>query len=229
MWIDVPADGATVRQPFPVTGWALDLAATSDNGMDVVHVWAFPSSGAAPTFVGWAPVNAPRPDVGAIFGSLHTPSGYGLLVRGLQPGAYTLVVYAHSTLTQTFTMAQTRRVQITASAILALDAPAENAVVSGGFLVGGWAADLAAATGGGIDLVQVYAYPVSGAPIFLGTAQVNIPRPDVAAYFGAQFGTTGFNLIAPPLAPGAYRVVAFGRSLVAGTFAVATAADVVVR
>lgn len=229
MWIDVPSDGAAVRQPFVVAGWALDRSATGDNGVDVVHVWAFPASGAAPMFVGWTPVNAARPDVGAVFGALHNTSGFGLVVRGLQPGVYTLVVYAHSTLVPGFPLAQTRRVTIAPTAQLVLDTPRESATVGQGFMIGGWAADFAAASGGGIDLVQVYAYPTSGAPIFLGTGQVSVSRPDVGAYFGAQFSRTGFNLSAPALPPGAYRVVAYGRSLVAGTFNVATAVNVTVR
>jgi len=230
MWIDVPVDGASVRQPFALTGWALDQAATSDNGIDLVHVWAYPASGAPPIFVGWTPVNAPRPDVGAFFGALHNASGFGLFVRGLAPGAYTLVVYAHSTLVAGFPAAQIRHVTIGPSAVLVLDAPSENAMVGQGFLVGGWAADFGAASGGGIDIVHVYAYPASGGnPIFLGGAPVNVGRPDVGAYFGAQFGTSGFNLFAPALAPGSYRIVAYGRSLVAGTFVVATTKDVTVR
>jgi hypothetical protein len=65
--------------------------------------------------------------------------------------------------------------------------------------------------------------------VFLGQAAVNGGRPDVAAYFGPQFGTTGFALLSPVLPPGPYQVVAFGRSLVAGTFAVAASANVTVR
>ncbi|HEX4567718.1 MAG TPA: hypothetical protein VH138_13865, partial [Vicinamibacterales bacterium] len=229
MWIDVPSDGAAVRQPFVVAGWALDRAATVDNGVDVMHVWAIPASGGSAIFVGWTPVTGARPDVGAVFGALHNTSGFGLVVRALPPGVYTLVVYAHSTLVPGFPLAQTRRVTIAPSTQLVLDTPRESTTVGQGFMIGGWAADFAAASGGGIDLVQVYAYPASGVPIFLGTAQVNVSRPDVGAFFGAQFARTGFNLTAPALPPGAYRVVAYGRSLVAGTFNVATVVDVTVR
>jgi len=231
MSIDLPAASATVRQPFPVTGWALDQASTSSNGIDSVHIWAYPASGAAPIFAGWAPVSGGRPDVGTIFGAAHAASGYGLLVRGLQPGGYTIVVFAHSALGAGFILAQPVHVTVADSGVLALDAPAPNATVSQGFLVGGWAADLGASSGGGIDVVDVYAYPLDTGvgPILLGAVPVNVPRPDVAAYLGAQFQTTGFNLLAPALTPGHYRIVAYGRSLVAGTFNVATAANVTVR
>ena len=98
-------------------------------------------------------------------------------------------------------------------------------------MVGGWAADFGATSGGGIDLVQVYAYPldVSGSPIFLGQASVNVPRPDVATYFGAHFGTVGYNLLTPALPSGRYRIVVYGRSLVTGTFSATAVADVTVQ
>ena len=78
------------------------------------------------------------------------------------------------------------------------------------------AADFSAATGSGIDVVHAYAYPLDAAasPIFLGSTIVGIARPDVAGYFGDQYGRTGFGLAAAPLAPGRYAMVVFGPSLV---------------
>lgn len=115
--------------------------------------------------------------------------------------------------------------------MLALDAPGANAVLGQRFLVGGWAADFSARSGSGIDLVHAYAYPldVAGAPRFLGEAPVNVARPDVAAYFGAAYGRTGFNLTAPVLPPGRYQIVVFGRSLVSGGFDATAWANVTVR
>jgi phosphatidylserine/phosphatidylglycerophosphate/cardiolipin synthase-like enzyme len=231
MSIDAPAEGQALPMPFVLTGWAADLAA-ADNGIDLVHVYAYPAGGGAPIFVGAAPVNGGRPDVGAIFGAPHGASGYGLFVRGLPPGAYTLVVFAHSNSGAGFVLSQTRNVRIESSATVFLDVPIANAVVGQRFFVGGWAADFGAASGGGIDLVHVYAYPLDGqaaGPLFLGQALANALRPDVGAAFGAQFRSTGYGLIAPPLAPGRYQVVVYGRSLVAGTFVTAAATVVTVR
>src|SRR5262249_342107 len=45
--IDTPAASTTVAGTFAVAGWALDPLATSDSGVDAVHVWAFASGGAA--------------------------------------------------------------------------------------------------------------------------------------------------------------------------------------
>jgi hypothetical protein len=98
-----------------------------------------------------------------------------------------------------FAPARIVHVQIAPSSVLVVDTPSQNAAVGPGFMVGGWAADFGAASGGGIDVVDVYAYPLGrgGAPILLGGAAVNGPRPGVGAYFGAQFSATGFNLLAP--------------------------------
>src|SRR4029450_10336624 len=44
--IDVPGMGSTVSSSFAVAGWAVDTGAPSGTGVDAVHVWAFPTSGA---------------------------------------------------------------------------------------------------------------------------------------------------------------------------------------
>jgi hypothetical protein len=105
--IDRPSPGATMTQPFAISGWTADLRATSGTGVDAVHVWAYPSSGASPLFAGAATLNGSRPDVGSIFGSHFTNSGYSLSVTGLPPGGYTLVVWIHSTVTGTFVLNRT--------------------------------------------------------------------------------------------------------------------------
>src|SRR6185436_18563568 len=134
-------------------------------------------------FLGAAPVNVPRPDVGAIFGAQFGSSGFNLGVRGLAPGPYRLIVYAHSTLTGTFPIWRIVDVTVASTAVIAVGAPANGASVSQRFLIGGWAADFAAPSGGGVDVVHVYAYPLdwSGGAIFLGQAVVSVPRPDVGA------------------------------------------------
>lgn len=230
MVIDVPGQGTTVRQPFSVAGWALDLAA-SNNGIDLVHLYAYPADGSDPIFLGASPVNVARPDVGAIFGAAHASAGYGMVVRGLKPGNYMLAVFGHSSYGAGFPVAQGINISVERSTLLALDAPGANAVLGQRFLVGGWAADFSAASGSGIDLVHAYAYPldVAGDPIFLGSAMIGASRPDVAAYFGAAYERTGFNLTAPVLTPGRYQVVVFGRSLVSGGFDASAWANVTVR
>ena len=228
--IDFPGTGNSLRQPFSVAGWALDLAA-SNNGIDLVHVYAYPADGSEPIFLGASPVNVARPDVGAIFGAAHGAAGYGMVVRGLKPGDYMLAVFGHSSYGAGFPIAQGINIRVERSTLLALDAPGANAVLDQRFLIGGWAADFSAASGSGIDLVHAYAYPldVAGEPIFLGSAMIGSSRPDVAAYFGAAYERTGFNLTAPALKPGRYQIVVFGRSLVTGGFDATAWANVTVR
>jgi hypothetical protein len=108
MSIDGPASNDNVAQTFTVGGWALDPNTTSGSGVDAVHVWAYPTTGAAPTFVGAAAVGGSRPDVANYFGPAGAASGYNL--SGTLPaGTYDLVVFAHSSVTGTFNNSQSVR------------------------------------------------------------------------------------------------------------------------
>jgi hypothetical protein len=231
MSVDLPATDTVVRQPFAVEGWALDAGSLQGDGVDVVHAYAYPATGAPPIFLGAARVNVRRDDLGRLFGVQFTLSGYGLVVRGLAPGAYRIIVYSHSTVSGTFVLARTTDVQIEPATAIALDTPVTGSSAAQRFLIGGWAVDFAAGSGGGVDVVHVYAYPLDriGGAIFLGQAAVNVPRADLAGAFGAQFGASGFNLVAPALQAGRYRIVAYAHSAVSGVFSAVTMTDVTVR
>jgi hypothetical protein len=113
--LDSPAQGAVVPSGTGVFvgGWAIDRGAASGTGIDAVHVWIYPNGGAGtPFFAGVATYGVGRSDVGAIFGSRFTPSGYQLDVSGLTPGTYLVAVFAHSTVTSSFVVMQTRAVTI---------------------------------------------------------------------------------------------------------------------
>lgn len=111
--VDLPGNGSTVGRPFHLAGWALDTASVTGTGVDTIHVWAYPTSGGAPTFVGVPLLGGQRPDVGAFFGSSRfTPSGYNLAVSSLGPGTYDLVIFAHSAVTGTFAATQVVRVTV---------------------------------------------------------------------------------------------------------------------
>ena len=114
MSLDTPLDGATVSVPFAVGGWALDLAAPSGTGVDAVHLWAFPTSGAAPIFLGADIYGRDRPDVGAVFGPSFTNSGFHQQVTNIPPGTYYFVAYAHDTLTGTFSIQRGATVTVVA-------------------------------------------------------------------------------------------------------------------
>jgi len=102
---------------------------------------------------------------------------------------------------------------------IAIDAPEGGAAPASSFLVAGWAIDLTAAEGSGIDAVHVWACPLPGGdPIFLGAAETGGERPDVAAVYGPQFTTSGFNLIASGLRAGEYNVVVYPHRAATGAF-----------
>jgi hypothetical protein len=86
-------------------------------------------------------------------------------------------------------------------------------------MVSGWALDLSAARGSGVDAVHVWAFPAGGGkPVFLGIADLGDPRPDVAAVYGRQFERSAFSLAAPHLADGTYDIVAFAHRTATGAF-----------
>jgi hypothetical protein len=111
---------------------------------------------------------------------------------------------------------------VTAGPMLMIDAPQAGSTGAASFLIGGWAIDLRPGTGPGVNLIHVWAYPISGAaPIFVGAPAYGVPRPDVAAAFGSsRFTNSGYNQTVGPLAPGTYDLVVWARSTVTMTFAI---------
>jgi hypothetical protein len=220
MAFDAPVNGSAITEPFAIGGWAIDLGSSSGTGVDAIHVYAYPNpgSGAAPVFVGVAGYGGARGDIAAAYGARFQNSGFGLGVSSLPPGAYQLVAFAHSTVTGTFNQSASAVVRISAPA-MALDSPKNNAVVARGFAVAGWAIDLGAPSGTGVDAVHVYALPTNGAPaIFIGVAAYGYARADVGGVYGSRFTNSGFNIGALNVPAGVYDVVAYAHSNVTGTF-----------
>jgi hypothetical protein len=219
MALDAPGPGARVRQPLLVAGWALDLAAPSGTGVDTVHVYAFPAGGGAPIFLGEATYGGARPDIGAAFGGQFTGSAFGLVAGGLPPGTYQIQALARSTVTGTFNNVQAVTVVTFTDPRLAVDTPAPGATPGQPFVIAGWAVDLGAAAGTGVDTVHVYAFPAGGgAPEFLGEATYGGARPDIGTAFGGQFTNSAWGLVVTGLDPGAYELRVFARSTVTNTF-----------
>ena len=146
---DSPIPGSRVRQPFTLTGWALD-ATSPTPGIDTLHVWAYPASGAAPQFVGVASYGGSRPEIAAAYGAQFLNTGFTLPVRGLAPGDWWIVVYGLLTATQTFGTAAAVPVTIEPSGLMWVDTPGQNAVLDSTFFLGGWAVDPGAAVGTGV-------------------------------------------------------------------------------
>jgi hypothetical protein len=93
-----------------------------------------------------------------------------------------------------------------------IDLPVTGSSISGTFTVAGWAFEQGAWQGSGIGAVHVWAErrDVPGAaPIFLGDAGLNVPRPDVGAVHGAHADRSGWGLTAPALERGVYDITAY--------------------
>ena len=113
--IDYPAAGARDTdgtQPLLIAGWAIDTDADAGTGVDTVHVWAYPSDGGEPLFLGAAAYGGRRPDVSAIYGPRYADSGFGLLTTALAAGSYDIAVFAWSTVTGDFVPARVTRVTV---------------------------------------------------------------------------------------------------------------------
>ncbi|MCX6546022.1 MAG: hypothetical protein NTV05_16625 [Acidobacteria bacterium] len=111
-----------------------------------------------------------------------------------------------------------------------IDTPQPETMVTQPFEVAGWAIDLAAEGGSGIDTVHVWAYPLTGeSPIWLGVAVQGDPRPDVGALFGRQFDAAGYGLRVRDLPPGTYDLVVYPHRARTNTFDGAQIVRVVVR
>ena len=215
-----PTMNSTVTSWLSAAGWALDLRSPGGPGVDVVQVWAYPNpgSGAQPLFLGNAPYGRARPDVGALFGSKFTNSGFHLDVMGMAEGMYDIVVLPRSTVSGAFELARVSRVIIRPSIVMTVDAPVVNATVATTFTLSGWAFDRRATASAGVDVLHVWAYPGNGGtPVFVGVATTGNSRPDVAAAWGAPYSHSGFS-VTGSLAPGPYDLVLFARSTVSGDF-----------
>jgi hypothetical protein len=220
--VDEPSSGATCTQPCRIAGWAIDRSAASGTGIDAVHVYAFRNGAGVPIFLGVAQYGSPRPDLGAIFGSRFTNAGYSLQIRGLAPGLYVLAAYGHSTATGTFNVANTVAATLRNAPRMAIDGPANGSSRTRPFAISGWAIDLAAGAGPGVDAVHVYAFQVgSTTPQLVGVATFGATRTDVGAAFGgSQFNNSGFSLTVNPamLAAGTYDLAVYAHSTVSGGF-----------
>jgi hypothetical protein len=226
--LDIPSNHSTINgsSTFTIGGWAINRGASSGTGVDAVHVYVQPAGG-SPAFLG-AAYGTPRSDIGAIYGSQFTNSGFMLQNVSLAPGSYTILAFAHDSLTGTFDAAASASITVTApvsNGLINVDSPTAGQVVTSAFEVGGWALDAGAPTGTGIDGVQFYVQP-SGAPapgVFIGTGSYGIARPDVGAIYGARFTNVGFHFTVAGLGPGTYTLNVVAHSTVTGSYSIVKA------
>jgi hypothetical protein len=218
--VDTPANNATVySNGFMVAGWAADGGAASGTGVDVVVAWASPANGGSAILAGIANYGYSRPDVAAAIGSQFAATGYGMTAT-LPVGTYSLLVYAHSTVNNSWNTPTVRTITVMpppSRPLMWIDAPVQNQTLSQNIVVTGWAVDTAAASGSGVDAIDVYGFPTAGgAPILVGVGSTGGSRPDVGAALGsAQFASAGFT-VSGTLPPGSYTLVAYSHSVIGG-------------
>jgi endonuclease/exonuclease/phosphatase family metal-dependent hydrolase len=133
VYLDAPRAGAVVGADFHLGGWAIDWASTSGTGIQTVHVWAYPASGAAPIFLG-VPRSGARPDVAAAFGANFLNCGFGLSVHGLPPGDYMVAIFPYSVIRGGFDFGSAISVNIRVAAAPAAPAAVPTSSTAGGTL-----------------------------------------------------------------------------------------------
>jgi len=108
------------------------------------------------------------------------------------------------------------------------DAPVRMHLDAAHPVLEGWALDPQSASGAGIGAVHVWARQGAAAPVFLGVADIHLPRPDVAAAHGAQFPDAGFRFTAT-LPAGEWEVTAYVWVTRTGRFEDARSMRVVIK
>ena len=238
MALDAPANGAAypVSSPITVSGWAVDRGAGSGTGVDAVHVWAFPTNGSAATMIGVASYGAARPDIGNLFGGQFSSSGFSIATSSLPAGAYQVVAYAHSSVSNSFSLSRSAAITVVEGSAapnpaMVIDAPGNGSQPSMPFTISGWAIDRGSSNGSGVSQIHVWAFPVGGGPaVFLGPASYGAARPDVGGAFGSRFTNSGYSLSVSSLTAGAqYDVVAYAFSTVSNSFNQQAVTRVIVR
>jgi glucose/arabinose dehydrogenase len=228
--VESPHTGDSFPGKVTLSGWAIDASASSGTGIDLIHIWATPP-GQSTKFIGTASYGTNRPDVGSTFGPQFANSGWSLTAADLTPGTWTFYIYAHSTVTNSFRVAQSVTVDTTDGLRLSVERPISNEtiVLPAHGQASGWTLDLGAATGTGVSAVHVWAVPTGGgSPVFLGTATMGLNRPENATSFGSQFGPSGFTLDYT-LPTGSYVVVVYALRTRTQKFDIAQVVSVIVQ
>jgi len=219
--LDVPAaNSLTSSRNLTIRGWAVDSRATSDTGIDSVDVTAYALGSGTPFPLGTATLGGMRSDVAlALGGANFTASGFSLTGVTLPPGQYTIAASAHSSVTGLVGPPATVVTTVVGDRISKIQSPTGGIVPTTQFTLRGYAVDLNASSGTGVDTVHVWAYPASGPPVFAGVATNGETRTELTDMFGAQFTNAGFSLAITSLPPGVYTLAAHAHSTVTGTFA----------
>jgi hypothetical protein len=156
--------------------------------------------------------------VGAAYGSSQfTPSGFDLWAN-LPAGYYQVTIYARSTVTATWSQAQSVYLTVNSAPAAAVDSPTENQSVGQPFTLTGWAVDSSSPSGNGVPFLHIYAYPQNGAPaIWIGAPNTRPNRSDIAAWLqDVRFAASAWDQTVTGLPAGTYMFVIYPYSSVTG-------------
>ncbi|MSQ24654.1 MAG: hypothetical protein EXR58_08980 [Chloroflexi bacterium] len=223
--VDHPTDGIAVGGMVAIDGWAVDQAAATGTGVDMVNVYLDGPSGTG-AFLGSASYGANRPEAGSALGSdRFRASGWRLQWDASQIRSgqvHTLHIYAHSTVTNAwFSTTRTIRVGFADDPGVGVDNPKPGERVAGEVAIRGWAADRNSPSGTGVDAVHVYLDGPSSVGRFLGAATYGSSRSDVAASLGSsELRDSGWNLTWNPrgVTGGNHQVYIYAHSILTGTW-----------
>jgi hypothetical protein len=101
------------NQTVSLIGWTADRRASSGNGIATLHFWAYPDSGATPSFMG--SIGAPtteRLEARLLLGDQFAHSGWSFTSSALAAGGHRIVVYAQSAVTGAFDAVRVVRVVV---------------------------------------------------------------------------------------------------------------------
>jgi hypothetical protein len=163
-----------------------------------------------------------------VFGESGQLSGFSLEARGLPAGRYNVVAFAYSSVAGAFNNVAAAEITVVSTPLTMIDTPRGGTVVQP-FTIAGWAIDASSSAGPGVDAVDVWAYPPTGPPVFVGTASYGWSRPDVAAAFGPQFEHSAFTIDVTGLAPGTYMMAVFAHNALTNRFESAQTVTVTVE
>jgi hypothetical protein len=182
VYIDTPAQGATISGIVTISGWAVDNASEVGTAISSVQVKVDGS------VVGTATYGSSRSDVCAAYpgrpGCPNVGYSFSLNTSTLSVGSHTIMATATDSdgTPDTGSFSVTVNVQAPLPTVY-IDAPAQGSAVSGTVTVSGWALDNASAVGTAISSVQV---KVDGTVV--GTATYGSSRSDVCAVYPARPG-----------------------------------------
>jgi hypothetical protein len=189
-----PAGSLDNAVPSPgqvaVTGWAIDPDTT---GAIAVHLYV------DGVFLGSAPADVVRGDIGAAFPGYGAAHGYQFQLGPVGGGAHAVCTYGINTAAGTNRLLGCRTIQSSGDPIGALDAASSTGT---SVTVSGWVLDPDT-----VGVPQVHVYVDGVGVLIIGSA---VPRADIAAAFSGYGSDHGYSGTASGLAPGPHTVCTYG-------------------